>query len=278
MQVLEGKPIADAILIRVKEGVAGLGRMPGFGAILVGDDPASKMYVALKKKTAHACGMLFCDYTLPQNATDAQVLEVVSFLNHDEAIDGILVQLPLPRHLDRERIINAIDPNKDVDGLTKRNQICLREDGECFVCPFPKAILAIAKASGTEIAGKTVAIVANSDGFGKTMAGMFAAEGAAASYALFDEGDAWKEQTKNADIIVTATGNAGSICSEDVRDGAVIIDGGIEKKGDSVRGDADAQSFANRNVILTPVPNGVGPVTVACLIENVYFSSARRKI
>lgn len=278
MKLLEGKILAEEILARVKEGVSDLDRMPGFGAILVGEDPASRMYVDLKKKAAQKCGMLFSDYTLPSNATNEQVLEIVEFLNADADIDGILIQLPLPGHLDRDRIINAIEPKKDVDGLTQENQKCFREGRACFVCPFPRAITVLLEASEMNLAGKKGVVLANSEGFGSGMVSLMTEQKMHATFVLAEEKDSRIQEFLDADVIVSAVGKAGSVTAEMVRDGAIVIDGGIEKVGDIVAGDVAVSEFADRDVTITPVPGGVGPLTVACLIENVYFSSLRRKI
>ena len=266
------------MLARVKEGVSDLDRMPGFGAILVGEDPASRMYVDLKKKAAQKCGMLFSDYTLPSNATNEQVLEIVEFLNADPDIDGILIQLPLPGHLDRDRIINAIEPKKDVDGLTRENQECFRDGGDCFVCPFPRAIMVLLEASGMDLAEKKGVVLANSEGFGSGMVSLMTEQKMHATFVLAEEKDSRIQEFLDADVIVSAVGKAGSVTADMVRDGAIVIDGGIEKVGDVVVGDVAVSEFADRDVTITPVPGGVGPITVACLIENVYFSAHRRKI
>lgn len=277
MKLLEGKQIAEEILARVKEDVLAMNRMPGFGAILVGDDPASKMYVDLKKKSAQKCGMLFCDYTLPKNASEEQVLEIVKFLNNDSDIDGILVQLPLPAHLNKEKVLNAIDSKKDVDGLTEKNQACSREDGECFICPFPKAIVMLLRGSGSGLAGKKGVVLANSEGFGSAMTAMLLAEGMDARYVLPNEKEKQKSEILTADAVVSAVGQSGYVTADMIKDGAIVIDGGIEKQDDAVYGDVATAEFADRDVTLTPVPGGVGPVTVACLMENVVLSSKRRK-
>lgn len=278
MMLLEGKTTADEILLRVKEEVLDCEKIPGFGAILIGEDPASRMYVGLKKKAAQKCGMLFCDYTLPGNATNEQVLEIVEFLNKDPEIHGILIQLPLPKHLNKEMILNAIEPKKDVDGLTERNKECSREDGECFVCPFPRAILALLEKSGISLERKQAVILANSEGFGLVMTTMLRQKGIDAQYILSQKRDESRELILRADIVISAVGRANFIVADMIKDKAVVIDGGIEKQDEEVYGDVTFSGFADRDVMLTPVPGGVGPVTVACLIENVLLAAKRNGI
>ncbi len=278
MRILEGKAVADEIFSRVKEAVSDCGKIPGFGAILVGDDPASRMYVDLKKKAAQKCGMLFCDYTLPSNATDEQVLEIVEFLNKDPEIHGILVQLPLPSHLDKARILNAIDPRKDVDGLTEKNKECAREDGECFVCPFPRAISVLLEGSGVSLEGKRAVVLANSEGFGLVMTTMLDQKGMEAQYVLSQEKERSRKLIFRADVLISAVGRSNFVTAEMIKDGAIIIDGGIEKQNEEIYGDVAFSEFADRDVVLTPVPGGVGPVTVACLIENVFLAAKRSDI
>lgn len=275
MKILEGKNIAEEILVRVKNDVLDMERIPGFGAVLVGDNPASKMYIDLKKKAAQKCGMLFCDYSLSKNASEAQVLEIVDFLNNDPDIDGILVQLPLPEHLNREKILNVIDPRKDVDGLTKKNQGCFQEEEICFVCPFPKAIIKILRGSGIVLSGKKGIILANSVDFGSVMMAMLLTEGVDAEYILFQDKEKEKAKIFEADIIISAIGQAKCITADMIKDGAIIIDGGIEKQEGVIFGDVATFEFIERDVLVTPVPGGVGPVTVACLIENVLLSAKR---
>lgn len=277
MRILEGKSIADEILTRVKGDILKMSRAPGFGAILVGNDPASKMYIDLKKKAAQKCGILFCDYILPENASKIQVLEIVEFLNNDSDIDGVLIQLPLPEHLDKAKILNAIDPKKDVDGLTARNQQCFIEGEDCFICPFPRAIVKLLHASESELLGKKGVVLANSADFGSVMTMMLSSEGMDVSCVLFGDKERQKSKIYEADVVVSAVGRSGYVTAEMIKDGAIVIDGGIEKQGDIVCGDVAFSEFTNRDVAITPVPGGVGPVTVACLIENVLIAKMRNE-
>jgi len=273
MHLLYGKPIADNLLADVKEEVSKLDRMPGLAAVLVGDNSASKMYVELKKKAAKKCGMEFFDYFLPGNASEEDVLAAIRHLNGDGEIDGILVQLPLPGGLDKAKILEAIDPKKDVDGLTSENQRCIRENATCFICPFPKAIMRLLESSGVDMAGKQAFVLANSREFGEAMVGMLAAKGMDAQMSTSRDPAVFGPGMRESDAIVTAVGVPNIVRGEYVKEGAVVIDGGIDRIGDEVKGDACVEDFDDREVNISPVPGGVGPVTVACLMENVVLAA-----
>lgn len=278
MKTLEGKPLADAILERVKTGVAELDRAPGFSAILIGDDPASRMYVDLKKKSAHMCGMLFCDYALPNSVSQEQVVQIINFLNGDPEIDGILVQLPLPKHLEKKKILNAVDSTKDVDGLSDVNRTCARESAECFVSPFPRAISLMLDSAETSLENKKAVVLCNSRIFGEVMVELLTPKGLESVIILADQKGENISLIQDADIIISAVGRRNFVTSHMVKDGAIVIDGGIEKIEGDVSGDVATAEFEKRDVTITPVPGGVGPVTVACLMENVFLASRRRCI
>ena len=278
MKQLEGAPLAEALLETLREEVSQSSRIPGIAAVLVGDNTASKLYVSLKKKAAHRCHMMFCDYLLPKDATQEMVQEVIEHLNGDDEIDGILVQLPLPEHLDRERILNAIDPKKDVDGLTQGNAQCLKEEEyDCFVCPFPKAIVKLLTSARRDVSELKGYILTRSHGFGSYMVNLLRPLGMDSEYWVYNEDESIPQSLRNADVVISAVGVAGLVRSEDIKDGAIVIDGGIEKKDNHVRGDVLWEDFKERAVMISPVPGGVGPVTVACLLENVWLSSKRKK-
>ncbi|QQS61544.1 MAG: bifunctional 5,10-methylenetetrahydrofolate dehydrogenase/5,10-methenyltetrahydrofolate cyclohydrolase [Candidatus Moraniibacteriota bacterium] len=278
MKQLEGKLIAESILDRIKEEISNSSRMPGLAAVLVGDDEASKLYIDLKKKAAHRCGILFCDYLLPKDSPQEMVREVIEHLNGDDDIDGILVQLPLPENINKEELLNSIHPTKDVDGLTLKSRECLTEEKNCFVCPFPKAILQLLESSKENLIGKKAFVLANSYGFGKYMSDLLKIKGLQSSYGIFSSGENFSKEMKKSDIIISALGISGSIISENIKDGAILIDGGIEKKNGIILGDILVKDFEKRDVILSPVPGGVGPVTVACLIENVWLANKRKTL
>lgn len=277
MKIIEGKKIAEGILSTIKKQTSSFSRMPGLAAVLVGDDEASKTYVQMKKKVAQECGILFFDYLLPESSSKEDIETVINHLNLDEDIDGILVQLPLPSHLDKREILEKILPSKDVDGLTFANQKLL-ETAEGFLCPFPKAILFLLHSCEERKYAKNALIITNSDEFGLYMKSLLEKENLLVEYNIFTNKESLEKITRSYDSIISAVGIASLITADMVKDGAILIDGGIEKKEGKIQGDVDQQSFAKKDVSLSPVPGGVGPVTVACLVENVVLAYKRKTL
>ncbi|NCU41193.1 MAG: bifunctional 5,10-methylenetetrahydrofolate dehydrogenase/5,10-methenyltetrahydrofolate cyclohydrolase [Candidatus Moranbacteria bacterium] len=275
MKIIEGKKIAEEILGTIKKQTSSFSRMPGLAVILVGDDEASKTYVQMKKKISQECGILFFDYLLPETSSKEEIETVVNHLNLDEDIDGILVQLPLPSHLNKREILEKILPSKDVDGLTTANQKLL-ETGEGFLCPFPKAILFLLRSCEEKKYTKNALIITNSDEFGIYMKSLLEKENLLAEYSIFINKENLEKITRPYDIIISAVGIASLITADMVKDGAIVIDGGIEKKEGKVKGDIDQQGFEKKEGYLSPVPGGVGPVTVACLVENVVLAYKKK--
>jgi len=203
---------------------------------------------------------------------EAAILSAIELLNQDEEINGIIVQLPLPDGFDTQKIISAIDPQKDVDGFHPSNvKEFISGDGK-IIPVFPQAISLLIKSSGEKLDGKKAAIVANSDEFGRIMQAMLGRENIASQYILAKNISSNLGNIKAADIVVSAVGSPGLLKGEMFKDGAIVIDGGIEKIGKKVVGDVDFASLEDKNGFLTPVPGGVGPVTIACLLENVYLA------
>ncbi len=277
MNIIEGKSIAENILITVKKQTEHLSKMPGLAILLVGDDEASKTYVHMKKKATQECGILFFDYFLPKESTQEDVQKIINYLNTDDDIDGILVQLPLPSHLDKREILETILPSKDVDGLTTVNQELLQK-GEGFLCPFPKAILTLLRSCEENNDAKKALVITNSDEFGMYMKVLLEKEKVIAEYSLFENKEKLETITPLYDIIITAVGVASFLTADMVKENAIIIDGGIEKKEGKIQGDVDQESFSKKDVYLSPVPGGVGPVTVACLVENVLLAYKRKTL
>jgi len=271
MKTLEGHAIAQNLLDNLKLRVSDCVTSPGLAAVLVGEDKASKMYLKLKEKAAQEVGINFYDYFLDGNMGQDDIIELVHTLNQDESIDGILVQLPLPEQYEKDKILQAIDPQKDVDGLHFENQnIFFKESANYFLSPFPKAILKLLEVSGGDLQNKKAVVLANSEGFSGCMGKLLEKKGISVECILARSIQDTVENIKKADIIVSALGQSGSITGEMVKEGVIVIDGGIEKVNGAVCGDVDFDSVAKKASTLTPVPGGVGPVTVACLMENVY--------
>lgn len=267
MEYIYGKPIAEKITESLKSSVALCEESVGLAAILVGDNDASKLYVSLKERAAGDIGFVFLDYYLPDSTPEADILALIDTLNRDETIDGILMQLPLPSQYNRERIISAIDSTKDVDGL--RNE-------SLYVSPFPMALLALLVSIDLEITGKRAVILANSRGFGECVERLLKKEGVEAQTMLFQNIEDNSTVLQTADIVITALGKPNFLTADMIREDAILIDGGIERIGEAVVGDVDVKSVARKAAFITPVPGGVGPVTVACLMNNVYTSALKR--
>ncbi|HEX8974258.1 MAG TPA: bifunctional 5,10-methylenetetrahydrofolate dehydrogenase/5,10-methenyltetrahydrofolate cyclohydrolase [Patescibacteria group bacterium] len=264
MNLLYGKPIADDILGRLKGDIFLHEEKPGLAVVLVGADKASQIYVSLKGKRAEEIGMKFSLYELAEDVSEEELLDLIARLNVDGNIHGMIVQLPLPQGLDAEKIISAIDPQKDADGF-------LGMVG--YLEPvFPRAILKMIKSAERYLTGKKAVVVANSDEFGKTMCQMLAGENIAPEYILVADLASNLGKIKEADVVVSAVGSPGLLRGEMFKEGAIVIDGGIEKVGQHVLGDVDFASTEGKSGFLTPVPGGVGPVTIACLLENVYLA------
>lgn len=260
MKVIDGTKIADEILVELENKIKKSGIIPGLAVVLIGDNDASHIYVNLKEEAAEKVGINFKKFLFDKNVDEKIIIEKINKLNQDENIHGIVVQLPLPGKFDTNKIINTISLAKDADGFRKNSLV------KCPVFP-----LAIIKMIGSVTnAPKKVLVIAKSDRFGKTMVEQLDKRGFRSNYVIYTEID--KENIKNYDVVVTACGIPNMIKARAVKNDAVIIDGGIkkEKEKGKVLGDVDFASFKNTNCHVSPVPYGVGPVTVACLLESVY--------
>ncbi len=270
MKLLYGKPVADEILTRLKADIAGHEEKPGLAVILIGEDKASQLYVNLKEKAAKQIGVEFCKYLIPEITAESDVLKLVDLLNQDENIQGIIVQLPLPAGFDTEKIIRSIDSQKDADGFHPENAKQFLQGAGKVWPVFPSAILRLIESSREELAGKKAVIAANSEEFGEMMQEALRRSGISAGYVLAKAVPSNLGQIQAADIVVSAVGAPGLLKGGMFKEGAIIIDGGIKQVGKKIVGDVDFASTEGKDGFLTPVPGGVGPVTIACLLENVY--------
>lgn len=309
MQLIKGKEIADDILNNIKSKIENLEAKPTLAVILIGEDEASKIYVGLKEKAAREIGFNFLLYKYNADVEEEVVLSKVNEINEDKNIDGLIVQLPLPENLDKYKIINAISPKKDVDGFCQYNQDIFLSDQECHWPVFPKAIIKMVEFASGKLGIKNetpsvaeysnispfeykggeekavhklthtkAVIVCKSDDFGIIMRRAFGRIGIEAKYVFCDDLNSFLVETKNADIVVTACGKLNLINSEMVKNDAIIIDGGIVKEDGKVFGDVDLESFEKTDCFISPVPGGVGPVTVACLLENTFQTWSQERI
>jgi methylenetetrahydrofolate dehydrogenase (NADP+)/methenyltetrahydrofolate cyclohydrolase len=269
MRLISGKPIAEQALARVRTAIRERGIRPGLAVVMVGTDPASEIYVGLKERAAESVGVAFEKHALPETSRTEDIQEIVRALNERPDIHGIIVQLPLPVGIDTDAVIAAIHPEKDADGFHPET-VARFLSGQSSVPPvFPRAILALIESTGVPLDGKRALVFANSVLFARVISATLGRADIEAEDSLTLGTDAALERTAQSDIIITATGNPHFLQGRMVRPGAIVIDGGITRVGEQVMSDADPASFAHTDCFLTPVPGGVGPVTVAFLVSRV---------
>lgn len=279
-KIIDGKAISAQIKEELKEKVAKLkteGIEVTLAVVQVGCDPASSVYVRNKKKACEEIGIRSLAFELEEDTTERELLNLVEELNGRDDVNGILVQLPLPGHIEEEKVLNAIHPSKDVDGFHPQNvgALCIGKAG--FVSCTPAGIIQLLKRSGVEIAGKECVVVGRSNIVGKPMALLLLRENATVTVAHSRTIDL-KEVTKRADILVVAVGKPKMITAEYVKDGAVVIDVGIHRnENNRLCGDVDYDDVAQRCSAITPVPGGVGPMTIAMLMNNCVESVSLQK-
>ncbi len=270
-QIIDGKAISAQIKDEVKEQVAALaaqGKKVCLAVIQVGNDPASSVYVGNKKKACAYVGIESLAYELAEETTQEKLLSLIGELNAREDVNGILVQLPLPKHIDEDAVIRAIDPKKDVDGFHPQSvgALCIGQPG--FVSCTPAGIIQLLKRSGIEIAGRECVVIGRSNIVGKPMALLLLRENGTVTVTHSRTKDL-KEVTKRADILVAAVGKPRMITREYVKEGAVVIDVGIHRnENNKLCGDVDYEDVAPVCSAITPVPGGVGPMTIAMLMYN----------
>ena len=269
--IIDGKKISQEIKDELKEKVMCLkenGKNATLAVIQVGNDPASSVYVNNKKKACAYIGIESLSYELPEETTEQELLDLVERLNEDDAVHGILVQLPVPKHIDSDKIIQTISPKKDVDGFHPQNvgNLVIGEKG--FVSCTPAGIIQLLKRSNIEIAGKNCVVIGRSNIVGKPMALLMLRENATVTIA-HSKTQNLKELCKTADILIVAIGKPQFITSEYIKDGAVIIDVGIHRdENNKLCGDVKYDEVEPLASAITPVPGGVGPMTIAMLMNN----------
>lgn len=282
-RIIDGKAIAAKVRGEIAEGVAQLkaehGFPPGITVVIVGDDPASHIYVRNKERAAQEVGMNGAIVKLPVNTSQEQLRHTVSGLNGDPAVHGILVQIPLPAHLNEDAIVRAIDPRKDVDGLHPENIGLLFSGQTRFAPATPSGVQRILIEEGVEVRGAQVVIVGRSNLVGKPLAGLLLGRGKGANATVTVCHTGTKDlaaESRRADILVSATGIPGSITGEMIKPGAVVIDVGTtrvpdasKKSGYRLAGDVVFDEALEVASAITPVPGGVGPMTIAMLLGNV---------
>jgi len=277
MKILDGKKISEKILDDISRNLKKNKSKPGLAVVLIGNDKASELYVKIKKEKAKKVGINFILFRFEEKTNEKIILEKIKSLNDEKKINGIIVQLPLPKKFHTQKIINAIDPVKDVDGFHPENiKLFLEGKGEIFPV-FPQAVFKLIESSKQELKDKKAIIISNSKLFGEIMREALRKEKMKAEYILKKEISDNLEKIKKADILISAVGSRGIIKSDMVKSGVIIIDGGISKRGRKVFGDVDSESTRNLSGFISPVPGGAGPVTVACLLENVWEAFRNKK-
>ena len=278
-KIIDGKKLAKKIKNNIVKEIAKLkGERPNLAIILIGDREDSKLYVKLKEQEAKKVGIDTHLYRCPENITEREALEMIDCLNSDELIDAILVQLPLPNGFDTDAIILAIKPSKDVDGFHPDNLESLFKtcDHGKIMPPVFKVVLKILENINCEIKNKKICIVANSEIFSKSLSHILECRQAEVSIAHANDANL-RSKTSQADILITAIGKPKFIKKEMIKKGAVIIDIGITKIKDKVRGDVDFEDVKEKAGYITPVPGGVGPMTIAMAFENTLELYKKRR-
>jgi len=285
-RLIDGKAFAAALRARVADAVAQVrqahGLKPGLAVVLVGEDPASEVYVRNKRKQTAECGMESIEHTLPADTSEAALLDLVGWLNRDPAVHGILVQLPLPKHIDPDKVIDAIDPAKDVDGFHVINAGRLATGGRAMVPCTPLGCLMLLKDRLGDLSGMEAVIVGRSNIVGKPMAALLLRESCTVTVAHSRTRDL-PAVCRRADILVAAVGRAEMIRGDWIKPGATVIDVGINR---IPREDGSGKTrlvgdvcFAEAVTVagaITPVPGGVGPMTIACLLKNTLTAACRQ--
>ena len=274
---IDGKALAAKVKARAAEGAKDLPRKPGLAVILVGDNQASRVYVTGKEKDCAECGFLSFEYKLPAETTQAELLELIDRLNGDEAVDGILVQLPLPEHLNEDQVLNAIHPEKDVDCFHPFNVGRLVIGDPVFLPCTPAGVMEMLKEYDIPVAGKHCVVLGRSNIVGKPMGALLLQQSGTVTTCHSRTPDL-ASFTRQADILVSAVGRVGLVTADMVKEGAVVIDVAMNRNAEGkLCGDVDYASVEPKASYITPVPGGVGPMTRAMLMENLRTAARRHQ-
>lgn len=278
-QVIDGKAIAADLREEIKADTAELvaqGVTPGLAVVLVGEDPASRVYVSMKEKACAVAGIFSDEHKLPAETTEDELLELIDKLNADERIDGILVQLPLPNHIDESKVLDTISPKKDVDGFHPYNVGRLATGNPLFQPCTPYGVMKMLERTGVDLKGKEVVVVGRSNIVGKPVALMCLAEHATVTICHSRTQDL-PAKVAAADVVIAAVGVPEMIKGEWIKEGAVVIDVGVNRVGEKkLVGDVEYDAAFERASAITPVPGGVGPMTITMLLYNTVVSAKRR--
>ncbi len=282
MQLIDGKSLASKIQSQITQDVIKLKESknitPGLAVILVGDDAASHSYVKMKAKACKDVGFYSIVHEMPSSISQEEIIATISMMNQNPRIDGILVQLPLPKHIDTTKIIEVIDPKKDVDGFHPYNVGRMMTGLESFVACTPLGVMKLFEEYDINLQGKDVCVVGASNIVGKPMANLLVNANATVTVTHIYTKDL-ASHTKNADIVIVGTGVQGLIKGDMVKEGAVVIDIGFNRlENGSIVGDVDFANVSKKCSYITPVPGGVGPMTIAMLLSNTFDAAQKRDI
>ncbi|MFD1018700.1 bifunctional methylenetetrahydrofolate dehydrogenase/methenyltetrahydrofolate cyclohydrolase FolD [Thalassobacillus hwangdonensis] len=276
-EVIYGKDLAAEIREEMRQEVARMkqdGIIPGLTVVLIGEDPASQSYVKGKKKASEKVGMKSNLIELPASTSQEELLDLLNDLNKDVGVHGILVQLPLPDHIDEQAVIEAIDPSKDVDGFHPINVGRMMTGEDTFYPCTPYGIMVMLERANITVEGKHVVVVGRSNLVGKPVGQLLLNQNATVTYCHSRTKDL-SAHTRQADILIVAAGKAGLIDGSHIKDGAVVIDVGVNRVNDKLTGDVDFDSAAAKASYITPVPKGVGPMTITMLLHNTIKAAKR---
>ena len=279
MELMDGRKVSKEMLLKLKDEVSGLHDVhvhPKLAVILVGQDPASISYIRQKQKACVTTGIEWVQFDYEMEVTQEELIAKVEELNEDTSVHGILVQLPLPQEIYVPEVMKAIAPAKDVDGFTAYNmgKLVLSADFEHLAPCTPKGVIEMLEYYGVEMRGAEAVVVGHSNIVGKPLAMMLLNRNATVTVCHIDTKDL-AEHTRRADILCVAVGKAGLISEDMVKDGAVVVDIGINKVDGKLVGDCDFENISKKAKLITPVPGGAGPMTVACLMQNVVTAAKR---
>lgn len=268
-KIIDGKALAAQVKARCAAGAQGLARRPGLAVILVGDDPASRVYVSGKERDCAECGFLSFEHKLPADTTEQELLTLIDRLNGDGAVDGILVQLPLPAHLNEEKVLNAISPDKDVDCFHPVNVGKMVTGQPVFLPCTPAGVMEMLRAYEIPVAGRHCVVLGRSNIVGKPMATLLLAQSGTVTICHSKTPDL-AAFTRQANILVSAVGRTGLVTADMVKEGTVVIDVAMNRNAEGkLCGDVDFAAVEKKASYITPVPGGVGPMTRAMLMENL---------
>lgn len=280
MKILDGKAFAADYRLKIAEKVKNLKEtdniVPGLAVVIIGEDPASQIYVRNKMKACEAAGIKSFNVVLPETITQSEAEEEVKKLAENSEVDGIIVQLPLPKKFDEKRILSLIPVEKDVDGLSSENLGKLLKGEDSLISCTPYGIIELLKGYGVKFAGKTAVVLGRSNMVGKPVAALLLRENATVTV-CHSKTENIASYTKNADILVAAIGKAKFVTADMVKDGAVVVDVGINRIDGKIYGDVDYESVKDKCSLITPVPGGVGPMTVTMLLQNTFNACIKNR-